>query len=63
MSSRRTLTRNSEEIKEETHKISTRMGGAEQRIGETDTWNTAVKEILEQSLKCHHPLEAKLTEL
>ena len=39
------------------------MGAAEQRIGETDTWNSAVKEILEQSLKNQHALQAKVTEL
>ena len=39
------------------------MGGAEQCIGETETWNSAVKEILEQSLKSQHSLQTKMTEL
>jgi hypothetical protein len=39
------------------------MGDAEQRFVETDTWNSAVKEILEQSLKSQHALQAKVTEL
>jgi hypothetical protein len=47
----------------ELHSTSTRMGDAEQRIGEMDRWNSAVKEILEQSLKSQHALQAKVTEL
>ena len=74
MSSRRILTRNLEKFKKDInqklkenkellHSISTRMGDAEQHIGEMGTWNSAVKEILEQSLKNQHALHAKVTEL